>query len=113
MSSLRFDSADPKSLIREGAGYWRYVEDGGILRFFTWYDYRVRFGILGRAVDRTIFRPVMGWATAWSFDRLRLWAEEGIPPEQTMQMSAIHALTRAALAFLWLWPRHGSEADLS
>ena len=22
----------------------------------------------------------MGWATAWSFDRLRLWLEEGIDP---------------------------------
>ena len=105
VSSLRFDSDDPKSLIREGAGYWRYVQTGGKLRFFTWYDYRVRFGIFGRAVDKVIFRPMMGWATAWSFDRLRLWAEEGVPPEHAMQCSAIHALARIAIAFVWLW--HG------
>lgn len=105
VSSLRFDSADPKSLICEGAGYWRYVENGDTLRFFTWYDYRVRFGTLGRAVDRLIFRPLMGWATAWSFDRLRLWAEEGIAPEQAMQLLAIHALARVTLAILWFW--HG------
>ncbi len=105
VSSLRFDSADPKSLIRDGAGYWRYVESGDTLRFFTWYDYRVRFGILGRAVDKAIFRPLMGWVTAWSFDRLRLWAEEAIAPEQAMQLFAIHAVARVALAFVWLW--HG------
>jgi hypothetical protein len=27
-SALRFRSEDPKSLIREGAGYWKYVPDG-------------------------------------------------------------------------------------
>jgi hypothetical protein len=31
-------------LIREGSGYWRYVPTGNGLRFFTWYDYEVRFG---------------------------------------------------------------------
>lgn len=28
-----------------------------------------------------MFHPLIGWATAWSFDRLRLWIERGIPPE--------------------------------
>ena len=67
-SSLKFASADPKSLIDEGSGYWRYVPTQSGLRFLTWYDYKVRFGIAGQFVDRLVFRPLMGWATAWSFD---------------------------------------------
>src|ERR1035438_5732052 len=47
-SALKFASDDPKSLIREGSGYWRYVPTGDHVRFFTWYDYDVRFGALGR-----------------------------------------------------------------
>jgi len=76
-SSLKFASADPKSLIREGSGYWRYVPTESGLRFLTWYDYKVRFGITGRLADRLVFRPLMGWATTWSFDRLRIWTETG------------------------------------
>lgn len=104
-SSLSFASADPKSLIREGSGYWRYVSTSAGLRFFTWYDYRVRFGVLGRLIDRALFRPLMGWATAWSFDRLRLWADTGQTPEVSLTLSLIHALCRGAIAAVWLW--HG------
>jgi uncharacterized membrane protein YphA (DoxX/SURF4 family) len=104
-SALKFASDDPKSLIREGSGYWRYVPTAGGLRFFTWYDYTVRFGAAGRVVDRLIFRPMMGWATAWSFDRLRLWAEEGQTPEASAALSLIHATARAAIAAIWIW--HG------
>ncbi len=102
-SALRFWSDDPKSLIRDGSGYWRYVpvEDG--IRFITGYDYRVRFGSLGRAFDRVIFRPLMSWATAWSFDNLRLWIEKGIPPEVSVQRSLIHLTARCALAFVWIY----------
>lgn len=104
-SSLRFASNDFKSLIREGSGYWRYVPTESGVRFFTWYDYEVRFGALGRVVDRTVFRPLIGWATAWSFDRLRLWAEEGDAPESTLRSAAVHAIARGAVAFIWIW--HG------
>jgi uncharacterized membrane protein YphA (DoxX/SURF4 family) len=104
-SSLKFASTDPKSLIREGSGYWRYVPTPAGLRFFTWYDYSVRFGAIGRLVDRLVFRPLMGWATAWSFDRLRLWAEEGQPPESSLAFSLIHATARLAIASIWIW--HG------
>jgi hypothetical protein len=102
-SALKFWSDDPKSLIREGSGYWRFVPTADGLRFLTFYDYRVRFGILGRAVDATVFRPLMGWATAWSFDRLRLWIEKGIDPAVTMQRSLVHVVARVALAFVWLY----------
>jgi hypothetical protein len=86
-SALTFRSDDAKSLIREGSGYWRYVptEDG--VRFLTQYDYEPRFGLAGRAVDGLLFRPLLGWATAWSFDRLRLWLEDGIPPERSRRLA--------------------------
>ncbi|WP_147944595.1 hypothetical protein [Microbispora sp. CSR-4] len=35
------------------------------------------------AVD-LVFRPLIGWATAWSFDRLRLWLETGQTPERSL-----------------------------
>ncbi len=104
-SSLKFASDDPKSLIREGSGYWRYVPVEGGLRFLTWYDYQVRFGVFGRIVDRVAFRPLIGWATAWSFDRLRLWAETGQTPESSMSLSIIHAIARTTIALIWIW--HG------
>lgn len=102
-SALRFWSDDPKSLIREGAGYWRYVPTADGLRFFTSYDYRVRFGWLGRAVDRVAFRPLIGWATAWSFDRLRLWIERGIDPVVSLQRSLIHGVARCTVALVWAY----------
>jgi hypothetical protein len=103
-SSLKFASGDSLSLIREGAGYWRYIPTPEGLRFLTWYDYRVRFGKAGRLLDR-IFRPLIGWATAWGFDRMRLWAERDIAPEISLRFAAVHALSRIAIAFVWLW--HG------
>src|SRR5688572_25843194 len=63
-SALRFWSADPKSLIREGSGYWKYVPADDAIRFLTRYDYDTRFGPLGRVLDLA-FRPLLGWATAW------------------------------------------------
>ena len=104
-SSLKFASSDWKSLIRTGAGYWRYVPTAEGLRFFTWYDYEVRFGWLGRMIDRVIFRPLMGWATAWSFDRMRWWAEDGQTPEASLAWAVVHAAARVAIAGVWIW--HG------
>ena len=82
-SALRFWADDRRSLIREGSGYWRYVPAEGGVRFLTRYDYSTRWGAAGALVDRLLFRPLLGWATAWSFDRLRLWLEGGIPPERS------------------------------
>lgn len=105
ISSLAFASDDALSLICEGAGYWRYLPTAEGTRFLTWYDYRTRFGAFGRVVDRLLFRPLIGWATAWSFDRLALWAEQGTAPELSMAMASIHAIARLAIAGVWLW--HG------
>ena len=104
-SSLKFASDDTKSLISKGAGYWKYVPTGDGLRFFTWYDYETRWGFLGRLVDRIAFRPMIGWATAWSFDRVRLWAEDEQTPDASMNFFLIHALARVVIAFIWIW--HG------
>jgi hypothetical protein len=79
-SALTFWSDDPRSLIRKGSGYWRYVPTADGVRFITAYDYETRFGAFGRALD-ALFRPLIAWATAWSFDRLRIWLEQGIPPD--------------------------------
>ena len=104
-SALKFASADPKSLIRDGSGYWRYIPTSDGLRFLTWYDYSVRFGVAGRLMDRMVFRPLMGWATAWSFDRMRLWVEKGQTPEASLTLWLVHATARLSIAAIWIW--HG------
>jgi uncharacterized membrane protein YphA (DoxX/SURF4 family) len=104
-SSLRFASEDWKSLITEGSGYWRYVPTPQGVRFYTWYDYEVRFGRLGQIADRLLFRPMIGWATAVSFDRLRLWVENGQTPETPLRLAIIHAAVRCCLGAIWIW--HG------
>ena len=74
-SALKFSSDDFRSLIKTGSGYWQYVPTSQGVRFLTEYDYQTRFGPVGRLFDGIVFRPLIGWATAWSFDRLRLWLE--------------------------------------
>lgn len=102
-SGLRFWAADRRSIIEAGAGYWRYVPTDEGIRFLTRYDYRPRWGRLGELVDRTVFRPLFGWATAWSFDRLRLWLEEGVPPERSRDQAVAHAAAVSGLAGVWLY----------
>jgi hypothetical protein len=96
VSALRFGSADPRSPIREGSGYWRYIPVPGGVRFLTGYAYRTRWGHAGRLIDLA-FGPLFGWATAWSFDRLRLWLEHRISPERARWHAVAEVLTRAAL----------------
>lgn len=102
-SALRFWSDDHKSLIRDGSGYWKYVPVEGGIRFLTLYSYATRFGSAGRWFDALVFRPVMGWATAWSFDRLRLWLEQGTDPTDALRRSALYALARVTLAAIWIY----------
>lgn len=96
-SGLKFWASNHRSIIDAGAGYWRYIPTDDGIRFLTRYDYRPRWGRLGELVDRAIFRPAFGWATAWSFDRLRLWLEEGIPPERSRDQAIAHATAVAGL----------------
>jgi uncharacterized membrane protein YphA (DoxX/SURF4 family) len=102
-SALRFGSAEPVSIIRDGSGYWKYLPTADGIRFLTWYDYRTRFGALGAVFDRLVFRPLIGWATAWSFDRLRLWLEERIDPAQAMRQAMIHVIARLALVAIFMY----------
>ncbi len=104
-SSLKFWSADPKSLIKAGSGYWKYVPTETKIRFFTWYDYETRFSVFGKVIDACVFRPMLGWATAWSFDRLRLWIERGIPPEVSQARALVYLVARGTIAFIWFY--HG------
>lgn len=88
-SVLRFTSSDRFSPLRDGRGYWRYEPTADGIRFSTGYDYTPGWGALD-----VIVRPLVGWATAWSFDRLRLWLENGRAPEAWTLLSAA-ALWRA------------------
>ncbi|MEV8444276.1 hypothetical protein [Streptomyces sp. Cmuel-A718b] len=104
VSALRFASPERLSLLAEGSGYWRYVPTADGIRFLTGYDYRTRWGRFGTVADRLAFRPLMGWATAWSFDRLRLWCERGVSPARSLTYALTEVLVRllvvaAALPF--------------
>jgi hypothetical protein len=95
-SALRFGTDDRLSPIRSGRGYWRYVPDGaGRTRFITGYDYDAGWGPLD-----VVVRPLLGWATAWSFDRLRIWLEGGAEPEAWPLVSV-----------LWVWRRDRPRAS--
>jgi hypothetical protein len=81
-SALVFSTHDPVSPLASGRGYWRYLpNDDGSTRFITGYDYEPFAGRPGALLDRLVTRRLVWWMTAWSFDRLRIWAETGTPPE--------------------------------
>ncbi|MCA0758011.1 DoxX-like family protein [Paenibacillus sp. N4] len=103
LSVLAFDSKQPISLIREGSGFWKYVQNGSGISFLTVFDYRTRFGLAGRLLDRLVFRPLFGYATAWSFDRLRIWLEHRIPPAVIAERALVHYACVLALALLWCY----------
>ena len=105
VSALRFWSSDRLSLIREGRGFWLFTPMATGVRFRTVYDYEVRWGAAGRLLDRIAFRRLIGWATAWSFDRLRLWLERGIDPGTSARLALLHGLARTGLAAIFAW--HG------
>jgi hypothetical protein len=102
-SGLRFWAEDRRSIIDAGAGYWRYIPTDDGIRFLTRYDYRPRWGRAGAVIDAHVFRPLFGWATAWSFDRLRLWLETGTPPERSRDHAVAHAAAVAGLAGVWIY----------
>lgn len=94
-SVLKFDTADVLSPIGPGSGYWRYIPTEEGLRFITGYNYRPGMGLLGRILDSSVIRPALGWATATSFDRLRMWAESDLDPAESRNRWFIDATARA------------------
>ncbi|MGC0237601.1 hypothetical protein [Arthrobacter sp. SD76] len=93
---LKFDTSDALSPIGAGSGYWRYIPTDAGVRFITGYNYRPGMGILGKALDAGLIRPALGWATAVSFDRLRLWAESELDPGDARNRWIMDAAARAA-----------------
>ncbi|GAE29589.1 DoxX-like family protein [Halalkalibacter hemicellulosilyticus] len=102
VSALKFWANHPLSLIAEGSGYWKYTQTSDGIVFLTQYDYATRFGYLGRIMN-VVFKPLMGWATAWSFDCLRLWLEKGISPQISMVRSLYQMIASFVLAFIWIY----------
>lgn len=95
-SVLKFTTADVLSPIGPGSGYWRYVPYDGGVRFITGYTYQPGWGPLGQVLDARLIRPALGWATAVSFDRLRLWAEQDIQPAAARNAWLTDAAARIA-----------------
>lgn len=104
-SSLHFGTDNKLSIIKEGRGYWQYkpVERG--IAFITQYNYDVNFGKFGQWFDRLVFRPLIGWATALSFDVLKRWLETGESP--AFQFRRFFLNVGFALLFALIWIYHG------
>lgn len=103
-SSLHFGTPQKISPIAEGRGYWQYIPHDKGLTFLTQYDYDVRYGKLGKLLD-AMFRPIMGWATALSFDVLKRWLEKGESPAS--QYRRFFLTIFISILFCIIWVYHG------
>ncbi|WP_223701229.1 DoxX-like family protein [Sutcliffiella deserti] len=101
-SSLHFGTEQKISPIREGKGYWKYIPKENGTTFLTLYDYDTRFGPFGRFLD-LLFRPIMGWATALSFDVLKRWIEKGEVPRAQYIRFFSSVLITALFFFVWFY----------
>lgn len=101
-SSLHFGTDQKISIIREGTGYWKYIPTENGSTFLTQYDYDVRYGLFGRLLD-LFFRPIMGWATALSFDVLKRWMEKGELPRTQYLRFFSSALITTLFFFIWFY----------
>ena len=100
-SSLHFGT--DQKISKKGKGYWQYipVEEGTI--FLTQYDYEIRNkGIFGMMVD-FIFRPLIGWGTALSFDVLKRWLEKGELPRLQYLRFCCSTLITALFFLVWAY----------
>lgn len=95
-SVLKFSTSNPLSPIGPGSGYWRYVPVEQGIRFITGYNYAPGMGAIGRKLDARLIRPGLGWATALSFDRLRMWAESDVDPAKSRNAWFLDAAARAS-----------------
>lgn len=102
-SVLKFSSNSPVSIIKEGSGYWKYIPEADGIKFSTGYDYTSRWGWFGKTFDRFVFRPLMIWATAWSFDCLKKWIEGGLHPKQSVKAQLTILFSNIALGIVWIY----------
>jgi len=102
-SVLKFSSDSNISIIKQGSGYWKYVPEAEGIKFFTGYDYETRWGLFGKLFDKFIFRPLMIWATAWSFDCLKNWIEKGLHPRQAIKSQLTVLSANIALGLVWIY----------
>ncbi|GGG14355.1 membrane protein [Lysinibacillus alkalisoli] len=98
-SSLHFGTSQKISPIREGKGYWQYRPEKETVIFLTQYDYTPRFG---RIIDR-LFRPLIAYGTALSFDVLKRWLEQGESPKTQYRRFFACILIYAVMAFIWAY----------
>ncbi|MGK8833038.1 DoxX-like family protein [Bacillus paranthracis] len=103
ISSLKFWTDNTLSLIQIGRGYWKYTPRKEHIHFETQYDYDTRFGCIGNVIDFYMFRPLLGWATAWSFDALKLWLEKGLHPRLLIRRTMTYWLVCFLFAFVWMY----------
>ena len=104
-SSLQFGTNQWFSPIKEGRGYWKYIPNKKGTTFLTQYDYDVNFGKLGNMFDAFVFRPLIGWGTALSFDVLKRWLEKGeAPRSQYFRFFTTYGLS---ILFAFIWIYHG------
>ncbi len=104
-SALKFWSEEKISLIKTGSGYWKYIPGDKKTIFLTRYDYEVRHGFFGRLIDKLFFRPLIGRATAWSFDALKNWLEQGIAPSLSKKLFFTLFIANFMIAITWIY--HG------
>lgn len=104
-SSLHFGTDQWFSPIKEGKGYWKYIPQESGVKFLTQYDYQPNFSGVGKFADAIVFRPLMGWATALSFDVLKRWLEKGeAPRSQYLRFFITYGL---AMLFSLVWIYQG------
>jgi hypothetical protein len=70
-STFEFWSDDWRSPIRRGVGLWRYTPTPNGVELRTSYTYEVRWGLVGRLLDRLVIRRWFQRETEASFARLR------------------------------------------
>lgn len=106
-SSLHFGTEQNFSPIKEGRGYWQYIpnENTNDVTFLTAYDYETNFGRLGKFFDKIIFKPLMGWGTALSFDILKRWLEKEEAPRSQYFRFFLTSTLMIFFAFIWVY--HG------
>ena len=102
-SVLKFSSDNKLSLIKKGSGYWKYKTVRNGIQFYTGYDYDTRWGIIGEVIDKVLFRPLIKWATAISFDCLKKWLEKETLPSQSLKSLFTVVLIQLILAIIWIY----------